>query len=324
MIFYWVWNLLQSGEMLLDPLICAMLSLLTFLLSLSAFAQEPKVLRLPDFSQVYTLSSMTANKEQPTFIFLPGIYRGFLGQEKFLNILTARKMNWVVMHFSRHPESVIAGTPVFTSMVSSQQLAYEVSQVRKAYRIKRPIVVSLSFSSSVIPYLNPKEFPVVVETAPMGRADENLPPQQAGQQWESFMSSVPGGSFVVSSAHYWGYRYFWSKQVQGLLETYPHYRPFQFLIAEGLAQLAFSSRHFDLRNQNFQQGPQRYWILGQKEDAQRGAIQMAAIQLYQSQRTREKNSVFIIPKAGHIVPAEQPENYAKILISISKAVARQQ
>lgn len=299
--------------------------ILSLLLGLASFAQDEKVITLKDRSQIYAISSITQESDSPTFIFLPGIYRGYYKDESFLGRLSARKINWIAMHFSRHPESVLAGSPVWLMPTSSSQLAHEVLQVKRAFKIKKPIVVSLSYSTSIVPYLDTREFPVVVETAPMGRADESLPPEKQFPVSEQWMSFFPiWNSWMKISADYWSYRYYWMKMVQEkLLPQYPHYQKQQYLIAEGLAQLGFASRDFDLREQNFESGPKRYWILGQNENAVRKKIQLEAIGHYRRFNPAPgENNVFIVPSASHIIPVDQPEAYTQILVEILKSVAR--
>ncbi|MFN8790329.1 MAG: alpha/beta fold hydrolase [Bdellovibrionales bacterium] len=292
-------------------------------ISLSVRAQSDQVITLADQRQIVVKTSLSPSSSKPTFLFLPGIYRGFYAQEPFLKQLTARKINWVSIHLSRHPESILAGTPVFRSLITSEQLAGEVAQVRRSLKIQKPIVVSLSYTSSLIPHLNPEEFPWVIETAPMGRADENLPPYQDFRGWESWMGFFPGGQMWVASAEYWSYRQFWLRRTEELVKTHPRYGPQRVAIAEGFTQLAFSSRKFDLRAQDFRKGPTRFWILGEKEDAKRFGIQKEALQLYQSQRSGEAASVYIVPGAGHIIPVEKPREYVQLLSQILKSVASQ-
>jgi len=290
-------------------------------ISLSSWAQTDQVITLADQRQIVVTTSLSQSLSKPTLLFLPGIYRGFYAQEPFLKQLTARKVNWISIHLSRHPESVLAGTPVFRSLITSEQLAQEISQVRRALNIQKPIVVSLSYSSSLTPHLNPDEFPWVIETVPMGRADENLPPYQDFRGWESWMGFFPGGQMWVATAEYWSYRQFWLRRTDELVKTHPRYGPRRVEIAEGFTQLAFSSRKFDLRAQDFRRGPARFWVLAEKEDPKRLEIQKAALQLYQSQRSGESASVYIVPRAGHILPVEKPREYVQVLMQILKTVA---
>lgn len=303
-----------------------MLSILSLVFGLLTFAQSEKVVTLHDRSQVFVVTSLTQSVDQPTFIFLPGIYRGLYSNEVFLQKLTAQKINWIAMHFSRHPESVLAGTPLWLPVTSSQ-LANEVVAVRRAFKIEKPIIVSLSFSASVIPALNPKEFPVVVETAPMGRPNETVPPQQnanynsTDNNWMAYFS---GMQFWAATSDYWNYRLYWMNEVMQLSEKYPIYKTNSIYLAEGLAQLAFSSRGFDLRNQDFKNGPKRFWILAENEEPLRLKYQMAAVQLYRQQRADfDQSSFYVVPGAEHVLPTHKPQEYVLILNRILKSVARQ-
>jgi pimeloyl-ACP methyl ester carboxylesterase len=281
---------------------------------------KPHVLKLSSGASITALSSIT-DPSRPTIILLPGIYRGYLQNEKVLHFLTQKKINWVSLHFSRHPQSILAGSLLLSGMISSEQLAHEVLLLKKNLRIQKPVLVSLSFSASLSPYLKKKDFPVLIETAPMGRFDETQVPDQNYQNWQQWMNQFPvWGPWLVQSNEYWSYRAYWLKEVDGLVGTYPQYLSKRITIAEGLAQLAWSTRNFDLRNQNFKTGPERFWILGEKENAQRLKIQQEAIQLQRQQTGSQGRRVYVIKNAGHIVPFEQPQSYVNALAAILRQI----
>ncbi len=292
-------------------------------LSCLAQAHEERILNLTNGSKLYLITSFPQSVDsRPTLIFMPGIFRGYLAQERFLENLNQMNINWISIHFTRHPESIVAGSNVWNGLVNSPSLAQEVLAVKEAFKIRKPLVVSLSYSASVTPHLDPNEFPVVIETAPMGRADETLPPTPVGS-WNPWMAFFPAfGSWMNMTAEYWGYRYYWMMKVFELTKLHPRYQMQTYPIAEGLAQLAYSSRHFDLRNQDFQKGPKRFWILGENEMAARKDIQREAISLYREAKPAHKDAMIIIPKAGHNVPLEAPEAYAHALNTILMSVAK--
>lgn len=288
---------------------------LLFSTSLTVAAPQNHVLKLSSGAQISVTSSLY-DTEKPTLILLPGIYRGYLENEKLLQILTQRKINWVSLHFSRHPQSLLSGSHLFSGMVNSQELTHEVLQIKKSLRIRKPVLVSLSFSASLSPYWNKRDFPVLIETAPMGRSNETQAPNAAYESWQQWMNLFPvWGSFVTQTSEYWSYRAYWLQQVDELITSYPHYAQKRVAIAEGLAQLAWSAKGFDLRNQDFKKGPERFWILGEKENANRLRIQLEAIQLHKQTGPKGRR-VYTVKNAGHTVPFEQPETYAKALVSI--------
>ena len=270
----------------------------------------------------YAITRILDN-ELPTLILLPGIFRGFLKDEEYLKVLNRRKINWVSWHTSRHPESMMIGQPdPWNRQVTSQDLAQEVVLLKRALKIKNPILVTLSYSASLIPYMDPKEFPIVIETAPMGQALENNPPSPYYEAWRNWMGMFPVfGNMVVQSQEYYAYRGFWAQQTTQLLQTHPQYQNYQKPIAEGLAQLAYASRDFDLRRQDFANGPLRFWILGKKENPVRKAIQLEAIKLYEAQKG-QTNSYIEIQDAGHVVPNESPQAYVKVLSELVQKLSR--
>lgn len=267
-----------------------------------------------------TALSMIQDPQKPTLILLPGIYRGYLQNEKVLNLLTQKKINWVSIHFSRHPQSILSGSLLLSGMISSQELAQEVLVVKNKLRIKKPILVSLSHSASLSPYWNKKDFPVLIETAPMGRFDETQAPNQNYENWQQWMNLFPvWGPWLVETNEFWSYRAYWLKEVDSLSSNYPQYLSKRITIAEGLAQLAWSSRNFDLREQNFETGPERFWILGQNENPKRLKIQMQAIELFNQTRPKGRR-LYVIKNAGHIVPFEQPQSYTNALAAILRQI----
>ena len=286
---------------------------------LSTFAVQTQTLQLQSGARMMVHSSIL-DAEKPTLILLPGIYRGYLPNEEILSVFTQKRLNWVSLHFSRHPESVIAGSQFFTGMVTAQELVSEVVQVKKALRIKKPVLISLSFSASLSPYWNKKEFPILIETAPMGRHDENNPPNANYQAWQQWMELFPiWGPWLVQSNEFWTYRAFWLQKVDELSKSHERYSLKRIQIAEGLSQLAWSSKGFDIRNQDFKNGPERFWILGQNEDRLRLQLQLEAIQLHKETGFRGTRA-YVIPNAGHIVPVEQPEAYVETVKKILRRV----
>ena len=278
--------------------------------------------RINAFETGYAVTRIL-DPELPTLILLPGIFRGFLPSEEILTVLSRRKLNWIAWHSSRHPESILHGThnPAIRQ-VSSQTLAMEISNLKEALKIKKPILVSLSYSASIIPYISSHEFPVVIETAPMGTALENNPPSPYYESWRQWMGMFPiFGNMVVQSQEYWAYRGYWLQQTANLIKTHPRYEEKQSAIAEGLAQLAYAGRGFDLRQQDFAKGPKRFWILGKKENRTRRAIQNQAIKLYE-QQTGHENSAYEIEDAGHVIPNENPVEYVKVLSQLVQKLSR--
>ncbi len=285
-----------------------------------SIAAEVVKVKLSSTESAYALVRIL-DEELPTLIFLPGIFRGFLQNEDFLNVLNRKKLNWVAWHTSRHPESIKIGNqnPWFHP-ATSQSLAHELVTLKKFLKIKKPILVTLSYSASLIPFVDSNAFPVVIETAPMGQALENNPPAPFYDSWKQWMGFFPVfGNIVIANQEYWAYRGFWMQQTESLAQTYPSYGPYKRPIAEGLAQLAYAGRDFDLRQQDFAKGPKRFWILGQKENRSRKTIQLQAIKLYEEQ-SGNKNSAIMIENSAHVIPNENPLAYVKVLSELVQKI----
>lgn len=281
----------------------------------SVFASQNHVFKTNRGTRLYVMSDIH-DDTRPTLLLLPGIYRGYLENENILQILSARKINWVSLHFSRHPESVLSGSTFFTGMTTTQELVDEVVQLKRAMKIKRPVLVSLSFSGTLSPHWNRNEFPYLIETSPMGRHDESAQSNPAYESWQQWMNLFPvWGPWLVQSSEYWGYRGYWLQKTEELAQTHDRYKASKIQIAEGLAQLAWSSRGFDIRKQDFARGPERFWILGQKEFPLRLRYQMEAVQIHRQLNPRSQR-LYLIPNAGHIITNDQPEAYALALEKI--------
>ncbi|MFN8846907.1 MAG: hypothetical protein ACK5V3_08055 [Bdellovibrionales bacterium] len=263
-------------------------------------------------------ASHILNPNQPTLILLPGIYRGYLPDEAILKSLTQRGHNWVSLHLSRHPESVLGGSTFVTGLATSKELASEVVQVKRALQIKKPILVSLSYSGTLSPFWNRQEFPVLIETSPMGRHDESKQTIPALEAWQQWMNLFPvWGPLVVQTNEFWGYRGYWLQKTEELTQTHPRYNSLKIKIAEGLAQLAWATRGFDIRTQDFSKGPERFWILGANELPVRLRYQLEAVEIHK-RITGQSNRLFLIQNAGHIVPGDQLELYIQALEKVLK------
>lgn len=257
--------------------------------------------------------------KKPTFIFLPGINRGLDGRDAFIKIAKKAKISFVSMHFSLHPESVMMipknEVPYFQfHKISAKDLADEVLAVIQTYKIAKPIVVGLSYSSIVTSELAAlKQFPLIIETAPMMRPDESDPANGATTDfWKNYFAAIPfTGGFWKDVFLQNIYSQYWSAKVDGVLEDYPSAQGDTNLrsnLVSAYASLSIAADGFDFSEQEFNVESKRFFILGENELAARYELQEKAISLYEKQ-TGLRHTTVILPAAGHIIPSDAPKAY---------------
>lgn len=298
------------------------LSVITFL-SIFAHAEDEAV-KLKSFKvkngQYIAYESNIVDKERATLILLPGINRGLDSRDEAIRLARKMKLNFVSLHFSLHPESLLkipAGeTPAFKiQSYSSATLANEVDALITGLNIYKPIIVSLSYSSTVSTELaKTGKYPLIIETASMIRFDEADPQGGAVTEfWTSFFNLNPFlGPFFSSYFIKNTYTQYWSSKLPSILESYPETAPVKSLMVSAYTELSYAAHGFDFRKQKFNENTVRFFILGEQELEARLKLQEEAVGLYQKATARTNASV-IVPHAGHIIPSDVPETYLQIL-----------
>lgn len=296
---------------------------IAFLFSLSfmtsvVFAKEG-VLEVQPGEKVYYHSVIT-NKSKPTLVLLPGIYRGLNDDDEIIKILKRKKVNYVAIHFSGHPASILQlkenETAVFATGkgLTSEMLAHEVEAVVSELKIKTPIAVSLSYSSTVVAYLNPNIFPTVIETAPLGAFGEDDPLGTAQRKaWTDWLKLWPGNHFWLEAAQDKAYRDHWAPVAYERAEDYENID--SELLTAGYMAMARAIENYDLRLQDFSNQPRRIWIFAENENEYRRQIQDEAVQIY-NDAAKSSTTPIVIADSGHIIPTEQPKAYAAALLKI--------
>jgi hypothetical protein len=266
---------------------------------------------------------------------MPGIFRGLEKEEESLRSLEALKVNFVALHFSTHNKSIgylnENETPHFDGgepNLSAVKFAHEVEAVSDYLKLKKPIVVSLSYSATVVPFLNPSQFPVVIEVSPMGRQDEdNLMGAATQRAWEQWFQFNPffGPQYVQDAKNQY-YHKTWNPVVKFLATQMPSLNnpaTFQQQV-DGFVAMTFASEGFDLTKSNFNSGLKIAWIIAEGEDPSRSFFQAQAIKKYLASidKTTLNKSVFgsrgviLIKDSGHTIPNDQPGLYASSLKEI--------
>ena len=256
---------------------------------------------------------------RPTLVLLPGVYRGMESDDQALEIVKQKKINFVSLHFSSHPQSVIRAiemgkSPQFDGM-SLETLKDEVVSVIKFLNVHNPLVVSLSFSGAVSTLFSKDEFPLVVDVVPLGRQDDNssflqsyYDGLQALNSWNSFMLSW------LENLKAQAYLTYWTKQVAGLRVKYPELSDAATFssVVRGMVAMSQTVEKFELENSDFRRGPERIFFLAGNEESKRLKRQKKAVEAYESQTGRGAE-VKIFENAGHVLPADAPEEYVAAL-----------
>lgn len=275
--------------------------------------------------QYVAYESNIVNKELSTLILLPGINRGLDSRDEVIRLARKMKLNFVSLHFSLHPESLLKipanETPAYkTQPYSSATLANEVDALITNLKIYKPIIVGLSYSSIVSTELAKMgKYPLIIETAPMIRFDEANPDGGAiTEYWTSFFNLNPFlGPFFSSYFIKSTYTQHWNSRLASILKNYPETEPVKSLMVSAYTELSYAAHGFDYRKQKFDDSTVRFFILGDQELEDRFNLQQETIDLYQSSTARTNSSV-VLPNAGHIIPSDVPEAYLQILKSFAE------
>lgn len=300
----------------------------TLLFSASAFAELEKGLIKIKADQAVAYEANIIDPNQVTLILMPGIFRGLSTrtQDALLNQLTEQNINWVSYHFSAHPESIIQsmGNNGTTQAVDTKILAEESRQVVKQLKVEKPLYVSLSYSSTVSSLFTKKEMPLLVEAAPLGKQNEVAAFFDTVVANNNNFCSLPWAKLnpycvAWDTSKSASYQVYWSGVVAGLEKTYPELKEIKLKsqAVSGYVAMSKAVESYDFSKLNFKEGPERIFIIGQNEEANRKKIQIEAIKAYKEQRGHFP-SVFLIKNAGHIIPVDQPVAYISVLTTTIK------
>ncbi len=304
-----------------------------FLLAASSFggtthaAFESGILSISQTASTVAYESDIRDPESVTLILMPGIYRGWNrnSQDQILQELSQRKINWVAFQFSGHPLSRIqsSANPSQNS-ITTEFLAEESLALALELGIRHPLFVPLSYSSAASSHFLSTDVELLIETAPLVEQDEtDVGSSQLVKSNNLFCSSVmmQWTPYCVAwqSQKSLYYSSYWSTYVSGLVTLYPELQDDAVFssVVEGYMSMAQAVENYDYTETDFSEGPRRLFILGENEEPARLALQLAAIEEYQSQ-TNHTPYVFVIREAGHVIPSDQPVAYAAVLSRVIK------
>ncbi|MBC7467495.1 MAG: alpha/beta hydrolase [Bdellovibrio sp.] len=276
-------------------------------------------------AQHIAYDSAIVDADKATLVILPGVFRGLNRNDEFIKSLIQKKINFVTMNFSTQPASVAtyaAEKKTYFdggSNISSKGFADEVEVLVDTLKIKRPLVITLSYSGSVSQFLNVSKFPTIIETAPVGLLNDedqksaaNL---QALENWYGTWGILLAPAyFATKDANYHQYWQPVAKQYSASdkrLDTDENLKR----LTDGYVGMAKAIEKYDMRQQNFKSSPKRVFIFGENEDEVRKKTQLEAVEVYKKQTGLDAKPI-IIQGAGHIVPNDKPEEYIQILSAI--------
>jgi pimeloyl-ACP methyl ester carboxylesterase len=296
------------------------------------------VARLKD-GRTLAYTASFADPNQPVLVFLPGLFRGWNLSDSFIQILIQRQIGFVALEFSTQLASILSLAPleaphfVASPMLQADRLRSEVeSLVFEHLELKKPILVSLSYSTLVSAEADQSRFPLVIETVPMGRYDETEhDTARFGRLWLDWASLNPWGWMWAEAFKTQAYTAYWSKVVaQRALGTPELLNPVTAsLQIQGYVAMTRASEGFDLRDIDFSRGPKRVWILAGQENQVRSVTQSEAVEKYLATLDLAARSgwygrqgVYTVKSAGHTLPTDEPEAYVRLLETIlSRAVS---
>lgn len=313
----------MKTKLLIQSLILSVMTFASILVHAEVEAVKLKSFKVKN-GQYVAYQSHIVDSAKATLIFLPGINRGLDSRDEVIRHARAMKLNFVSLHFSLHPESLLKipanETPAYKfQSYSTATLANEVDALITSLKINKPIIVGLSYSSTVTSELAKSgKYPLIIETAPMIRFDESNPEGGAvTEYWTNFFNLNPFlGPFFSAYFIKSTYTQYWNERLPSILESYPETKPIESLMVSAYTELSYIAHGFDFRKQKFNVNTVRFFILGAEELEHRLALQYESVSIYQKATARTDSSV-TIPNAGHIIPSDVPAMYLDILKTIA-------
>lgn len=309
----------MKTKLILQSLVVSVMTLASLLVHADVEAVKLKSFKVKN-GQYVAYQSNIVDESKATLILLPGINRGLDSRDEVIRRARAMKLNFVSLHFSLHPESLLkipsGETPAFKlQSYSSATLANEVDALITSLKIYKPIIVGLSYSSTVTSELAKSgKYPLIIETAPMIRFDESNP--QGGaitEYWTNFFNLNPFlGPFFSAYFIKSTYTQYWNEQLPSILSSYPETKPVESLMVSAYTELSYAAHGFDFRKQKFNENTVRFFILGEEELENRLALQYESVAMYQK-ATKRADAAVTLPNAGHIIPSDAPAAYLGVL-----------
>jgi len=261
--------------------------------------------------RVVSYAYQEVDPKATTLVFLPGLNRSVPTEYLALNKL--KKLNYNILTFaiSSHWESLSGlndqEKPFFersASLLTPQIFQNEMQKLITELRIKKPVLVGLSFSSVMLTQTNyPK-----IYAAPLVRPSESNPSGYAqAKSWESVLALNPIlGPSMIRQFRDSGYRQYWQKVTDTNLQVdakaYAGLEQNQ--VINSYISISQSAEKFDLTESLKQDVEPHLFILAGRESRVRLKGQLQAIEkaLEKSHKVR----ILIIKNAEHNVFQSTP------------------
>ena len=297
------------------------LFLFVFLLSCVA-AAEFKSLRLGP-GKVIAYQHVVNNPEGPTLILLPGVNRALYWGDDSVRALSSQGWNLLMPSLTSHPRSIqfLGKSEVpyflFDKSIRVKDFANDIEELVESLKINKAIPVSLSYSSSVAAYLNPKKFPHVIETVPLGIATEANPEAAKNAElWEGWLRMNPFmAPFWIRESRDAAYSMHWGKTVDANLKSDPTFygdNPRVNDIKSGYVTIARAVEDFNFSKWDFNsENRTRDFVFGERENPERLKNQIEVLKNYIA--SGKPVRVVVVAKAGHVLPSDRPSVYSGVV-----------
>lgn len=253
---------------------------------------------------------------RPLVLMLPGVNRGLKLDEPAAQALMKRGIGVATFNFSVQPASVAhldQGTkPWFRDhVVTLHDLADEVHFIARylseRYRNTEVVPVTLSYSGTLSTQL---EFANLVDTVPLTSMAAFSPQLEAYKNWLK-AGELLNPIFGPVITRQWldaAYRMQWQTMVNALSTQpdFPAYRKGDMV--EGYLQMSRATENYEWQDE----GHSRHdFILAAGESASLLRHQVEVVSARLAKGLPER--VFVVAQSGHIIPADQPEAYARVM-----------
>jgi hypothetical protein len=223
------------------------------------------------------------------------------------------------MNFSPHAFSVAQLSPDQVGMFEqrniklidlAQEVEFVKTELSKKYNLAPLITVSLSYSGLISPLLKDS---ILIDTAPLTSTSAAYPEFESYRLWLKsleVMNPIFGPIWTRSQLDL-HYRQYWTKKIEELISDYqlPVTKKNQMIEGQVSLSRAAEAQSWNLMDLDSQTN--RTLILAGQEKPDLLKDQLKLIK----KEWERKNwiRVFIVPESGHVIPAEQPSLYIKIL-----------
>lgn len=297
------------------------------------FAQaEVRYLNM-DSGKVMAYEFVGHSVTNPTLILLPGVNRSLGSQDRAVQLLLQQGWNVLLPSLPAHPLS-IAGlkkneTPYFTlsTQIRVQDYAQDMETLVDTLKIKNVVPVSLSYSSAIGAYLNPKKFPRVIDTVPLVIATETNPESaaQAKRLEDLAMLNPFLGPFWVRNFRDQAYYNHWSQTVNANIQADPSFygdNPRVSDIKSGYVSIARAVEDFNFAEKDFSADSQwRDFVFAGQEEPLRLQNQILVLKNYIA--SGKPCRIVVIEKSGHVLPSDMPTAYALVIGALASTAPTQ-